>query len=248
MATKTQPIATAAVVLAALAWTSSATATERSAAVGWRQSTIMLGSARPGNESGLSGDPLDASELACEPKSARDVRCRPSQSSMANTFEADDQPTAVVRVDNLAAVRADDLRFAEKRAAAVFGAIGALVIWIDEDLAVRTGIRAPFTLVLMDAEKSAGQASLLVDALGFAEPQVRRAYVFHDRIHALNVRSPPSIPSILGDVMAHELGHLLLPPPGHSADGIMRPGVTITLRATDTFTKTQAREILSRLR
>jgi hypothetical protein len=26
----------------------------------------------------------------------------------------------------------------------------------------------------------------------------------------------------LGDVIAHEIGHLLLPPPAHSANGIMR--------------------------
>jgi hypothetical protein len=167
---------------------------------------------------------------------------------MANTFSADDQPTAVVRVDNLAAVRADNLQFAEERAAAVFGTIGARVVWIDEDSAVRTGIMAPFTLALVDAEQIAGQTRLFMDALGFAAPRVRRAYVFYDRIQALNVRSPPSIPSILGDVMAHELGHLLLPLPGHSADGIMRPGVNIKLVPTETFTKSQAREILSRLR
>jgi hypothetical protein len=192
MATKTRRTAAAAGIVAVLTWTSSAAATERSA--------------------------------------------------------ADDSPTAVVRVDNVALVRADDLQFAEGRAAAVFGAIGAHITWVDEDSAVRTGVRAPFTLMLVNVEKVTGPASLLVDALGFADPQVRRAYVFQDRIQALNVRSPPSIPSILGDVMAHQLGHLLLPLPGHSPDGIMRPGVHLELRATDTFTKSQAREILSRLR
>jgi hypothetical protein len=56
-----------------------------------------------------------------------------------------------------------------------------------------------------------------------------------------------SIPSILGDVMAHELGHLMLRPPGHSLDGIMRPNVPVRPRSLDTFTKSQAREILLRL-
>src|SRR5438093_259030 len=80
--------------------------------------------------------------------------------------------------------------------AAVFGRIGARVIWIDKDWAVRTGIMAPFTLVLVDAEQITGHTRLFMDALGFAAPRVRRAYVFYDRIQALNIRSPPSIPSI----------------------------------------------------
>jgi hypothetical protein len=102
---------------------------------------------------------------------------------------------------------------------------------------------------LVEVEKNSSRAaSLFADALGLAEPQVRRAYVFCDRVAALNERASASIPSILGDVIAHELGHLLLPLPGHSPGGIMRPELNLKLRPAETFTKTQAREILSRLR
>ncbi len=62
------------------------------------------------------------------------------------------------------------------------------------------------------------------------------------------MRSRRSPAIILGDVMAHELGHLLLPLPGHSPSGIMRRGVDLQLRAMETFTTSQALEILSRLR
>jgi hypothetical protein len=48
--------------------------------------------------------------------------------------------------------------------------------------------------------------------------------------------------------MAHELGHLMLPSPGHSPDGIMRRGVDIEIGPVETFTTSQAREILFRLR
>jgi len=89
---------------------------------------------------------------------------------------------------------------------------------------------------------------MFIDALGSADPQVRRAHIFLDQVKALDFRSPRSLGSILGDVMAHELGHLLLPLPGHSWAGIMRPGLNMNLWTMDTFTKAQARQILSRLR
>ena len=250
MATTTRRTAAAAVVMAVLPWTSSAAATERSAAVASQQLVITLGCARVWDESEPSGCLPCSSELAREPNSARNGHRRPFAELDGNTFSADDPPTAVVRVDNLAAVRADDLQFAEDRAAAVFGKIGARVIWIDEDREVRDGITAPFTLVLVNAEDNVGLAAVpgIEDALGLARPQVHRAHVFYDRIDALRTRAPMSIVNILGDVMAHELGHLLLPLPGHSADGIMRTGVYIRARRLETFTPPQAREIVCRLR
>jgi hypothetical protein len=55
----------------------------------------------------------------------------------------------------------------------------------------------------------------------FSQSQRWGAGIFCDRIAELNSRSPQSLPTILGDVMAYELGHLLLPAPGHSLSGIM---------------------------
>ena len=161
---------------------------------------------------------------------------------------AEERPTAVVRVDNLVAIRAVDLEFAEQRAGAIFSAIGARVVWIDADTAIQQRIRTPFTLVLTGSEKTSGLTWLVADALGVAAPPVRRAHVFYDRIAALNVRATGGILTILGDVMAHELGHLLLPLPGHSSGGIMRPNVDMKLAPPVTFMKSQAPEIRCRLR
>ena len=51
----------------------------------------------------------------------------------------------------------------------------------------------------------------------------------------------------LGDVMAHELGHLILPP-GHSNAGIMRPTVNMRSRGVETFTEDEAAVIHTVLR
>jgi len=169
-------------------------------------------------------------------------------SAIAQKVDADDLPTVVVRVDNLAAVSAEILQFAEARAADVFAQAGVDVQWMDEDSTVRDRIRPPFTIVLARGDKNARSLGLKVEALGGADLRVRRAYVFYDRIEALNARSLRGPASVLGDVMAHELGHLLLSPPGHSVDGIMRSSVETRLRPLDTFTPAQAREILFHVR
>jgi hypothetical protein len=156
-------------------------------------------------------------------------------------------PTATVRVDNLATIPNEYLQFAEGRAAAIFSGIGARIIWLDEGSAIQQHVNPSFTLVVLRTGYAPGRDSRSVDALGTAIPSVRRAHVFYDRIEALN-GSSNSILSILGDVMAHELGHLLLPPPGHSLGGIMRPNVMIRWAPAPTFSKSQAVEILRRLR
>jgi len=162
-----------------------------------------------------------------------------------------DPPAAVVRVDNLAGVLPDHLRFAEARASEVFARIGASIRWVDQEGSASQHLTPSFTVVLVSAEMAEGRAqlaSLFVDALGLANPSVHRAHVFYDRVAALNVGTPRTIPSLLGDVIAHELGHLMLPPPGHAWGGIMRPGVETKSWAVQTFTRPQAREVLSRIR
>ena len=47
--------------------------------------------------------------------------------------------------------------------------------------------------------------------------------IFYDRIHALHREWNISLPVLLGTVMAHELGHLLLGLNAHSPSGIMTP-------------------------
>jgi hypothetical protein len=164
--------------------------------------------------------------------------------------DADDDPdlaTVVVRIDNLAPVPANYLEFAESRAAEVFKRIGVRLTWVDEETAFRDHVRPPFTVVVVKSMDQPLARSMLVDALGFADPSVSRAHVIYERVEELTTRSQRSAASLLGDVMAHELGHLLLPEGRHSARGIMRSGVETLARPIETFTGPQARQILTRL-
>jgi hypothetical protein len=158
-----------------------------------------------------------------------------------------DVVSAVVRVDNLATVPNDYIELAEGRAAEVFKRIGARVTWIDEETAFREHRQVPFTVVLIKSDGKPFPRSIVMEALAFADPSVSRAHVFYDRVEALTGRSQRSAASMLGDVIAHELGHLMLRGRKHSPRGIMRSGIELHLIPTDTFTAAEARQILNRL-
>jgi len=165
----------------------------------------------------------------------------------ARDLAPDPHPAVVVRVDNLAGVLPEHLESAQERASAIFGGIDVRIAWVDQEQTIRARVRPAFTVIVVNADKEGGRASVFVDALGLANPAVGRAHVFYDRVAALNIGTPRTIPSLLGDVIAHELGHLLLAPPGHSLSGIMRAELERNSWALRTFTAAQKREILARL-
>jgi hypothetical protein len=83
--------------------------------------------------------------------------------------------------------------------------------------------------------------------MGQGAPLVGRAYIYYDRVMKLNPVPPRDVITTLGDVIAHELGHLMLPA-GHSNVGIMRPSINMTSRRLETFTDVEAAEIRNRVR
>ena len=88
---------------------------------------------------------------------------------------------------------------------------------------------------------------MVSDVIGQGAPFIGRAYIYYDRVLHLRPNPPRDLASTLGDVIAHELGHLLLPP-GHSTLGIMRPSINMTSRRVETFTENEAVQLRSLLR
>ena len=73
--------------------------------------------------------------------------------------------------------------------------------------------------------------------------------VFYDRAAGLNAEWHVSLDDILGNVIAHELGHLLLGSNSHTADGIMRARWQgKELRQAGLFNAEQAKRMRGRLR
>jgi hypothetical protein len=83
----------------------------------------------------------------------------------------------------------------------------------------------PLQVVLMSPEMEAQKASTAAsgEVFGTANYAAGRAWVFYGRVTDHIYRFPASRAVLLAAVIAHELGHLLLPPPAHSQSGLMSP-------------------------
>jgi hypothetical protein len=145
-----------------------------------------------------------------------------------------------VRVYNYADVSSEVLRGAETEAARIFSAAGINATWVDcsathvpaqSGLAPAeqntTGCFAPISgaeIALRILSRPTPASSAFRDTMfGFAEGSFV-ASVFYWRLEKLVYSvhgNQAEIPVILGDVIAHEIGHLLLGSNSHSRTGIM---------------------------
>ena len=158
-------------------------------------------------------------------------------------------PTITVRVDDKAGVQGALLEMAKARASEVFAMSGVRIEWIAGQ-AAHHKISAGYMILIMaepPAHLKAAMKQLGTDVMGQGAPSIGRAYIYYDRVVAFPPVPPRDLPSTLGDIMAHELGHLMLPP-GHSPAGIMRPTINTRSRRVETFTDAEARDIQALLR
>ena len=161
------------------------------------------------------------------------------------------RPQVVVHVDDRAVVPVRDLAAAREEAELIFADAGVDVVWTEGRFpasiigpsAARDGRRHVALLVVNandeDSEPSAGCM------LGFANRKPAVAYAFYNRITEQGELRPIDVRVVLGRVIAHELGHVLLPPNAHSAYGIMRSNLDVEAANPDRFTADQARALRS---
>ena len=161
--------------------------------------------------------------------------------------QAEVQASFTVHVTNYAQVTAKELADAERVAAAVFKKAGVATAWMDiSDLsgARQAGSGDPnpalLSLISVHIQSSslAGTFGLGDSVMGLAPgagPDRKLVYVFYDRVKDLAQRqvawqlkrqivARAGECQILGEMIAHEIGHILLNMPGHSETGIMRGG------------------------
>jgi hypothetical protein len=163
-----------------------------------------------------------------------------------------------VSVCNLGHLPASLVAQAEVEAALVFRSIGVEVVWANCQDEVATeqaerGLR--FMIRLRDDKppKTAGLASL--DAMGrsyVSKPgDGNMADVYYRAVQEFSAQHGADADGLLGSVIAHELGHLLLGP-GHASHGIMRApwntgDATAAKQRSLKFTSAQQEEIYRNL-
>ena len=127
-------------------------------------------------------------------------------------------PSVFLFLANEAGVASDIVVDARQEVNRIYAEIGVIVIWAER---VTGSPKAPLVIIISPVTGQwVGPMSLGLAVRG-ANSSGHLAYVFYDRVHPLATKHQMSEASLLGVVIAHELGHLLLPYGSHSPRGLM---------------------------
>jgi hypothetical protein len=152
-------------------------------------------------------------------------------------------PRVVLHVTDYQGVSVDELQDAQQRVAAAYRRIGVQLVWTgrpqgvtprDGDLHVR--------LTILNAEMTA-KHNPDVTALGQGCHAARHAYIYYPRLvgYAIQTQSDPA--RVLALVVAHELGHVLLPEYSHARTGLMQASTDRRIVSLPPFLPSQASTI-----
>lgn len=142
-------------------------------------------------------------------------------------------PDVRIRILDYARIANDVIAQAQKRVADIYKSIGVQIRWqvtvrpLDPSSSVAPTLTEPseFALIVLSPNMSR-RMKVAPGVMGMAvvPPQGggRIAYVLFDRVTLAARTARSEVTDILGVVMAHEIGHLMLPYGSHSDDGLMR--------------------------
>jgi hypothetical protein len=156
-----------------------------------------------------------------------------------------------LRIFNDASVDADTLDRALKRVTAIYAQIRVRLRWTTTDPLTHDGMPL-FDIVItnsapVQAETTHSTARAVDGVAGSASLSTHRAHAFYGRIRNAAVAYKLFKQNVLADVVAHELGHLLLAPTAHSLWGVMRFDVPHRNEALRTFSPGQGDRIRDRV-
>ena len=152
------------------------------------------------------------------------------------------RPTIVLHVTNYAAVPSVVLNQAMKRVERVYDFIGVRIVWLEGLPIVKKhqddGLHLSILLLSHEkSEKMASERGIAENVLGQAHLPSGRAHIFCERIASAH---SARIATTLGSVIAHEVGHLLMPKIDHSPRGIMSAAMDMNTAQLSSFNNEQA--------
>ena len=168
----------------------------------------------------------------------------------ASTVHAEPQRRIVVRIryaDTPTPMQLAEFEIAKREAAAIYAAAGVSLEWsTGAETTADAGVMYLTAVVLADARTDRFMRTtpdLPKSVLGVAPHHTGRVYLFWDRIVRHARKRDLLTQRVLGRVLAHEIGHHVLPEKGHSDTGLMRPSLNYGLPEPPTFTSAQVEEI-----
>jgi len=155
--------------------------------------------------------------------------------------------TLLVHVSNQAGTSSEALARAQAQTDRIFQDIGVGIVWSDVAVEAYDPRCEGFSLFVTLLSPEMGGQLLSQggreNVLGSAANAAGRAFVHPGRISELGARTRTNAEELLGRVIAHEMGHLMLPE-GHSQIGLMSAAMeTDPTRTSARFTVPQARAI-----
>lgn len=161
-----------------------------------------------------------------------------------------ERPTLVIDMTNHAAVPRDDLARARGEVERIFDEAAVAVEWAQPSSpgkdATNGDHRRRVTVLLLTIT---GDSKVDAEgcALGLAVPSKSTAYVFFNRLLKATRARPVDVTVVLGRVIAHEVGHLLLPQGRHAPYGLMRADLDFGFVNPSGFTRAEAKTIRAAL-
>ncbi len=169
-----------------------------------------------------------------------------AMAATGTTAAAAVHPPLVVHVDDRAGVPAQDLAEAKREVEEIFADAGVSIMWKEGRFpasvaaTITKGVAARQVAVMLVTNTDDPLPGASGCTLGFAAKRPAVAYAYYNRILEQSQLHPIDVRMLLARVIAHELGHVLLPANSHSLHGIMRGNIDLGLENPDRFTREQA--------
>ena len=162
------------------------------------------------------------------------------------------EATIVAHVSNYAALQPGELAAVQREVARIYSAIRVRILWVpgpeprpDPD---PCGFPLRVLLLSRDMELQLGRTQALGDMVfGFITRETGRAHILTQRHIELARRYSDDFRRLLGQTIAHEVGHLLLPTDSHANRGIMQPHFGVRAYSASYFTSEQGVVIRARV-
>lgn len=130
--------------------------------------------------------------------------------------------TVVLHVADYAKVPAGEMGSAQQAAARVYERIGVQLVWTDGSARLAPADGAVHLDVWILTAEMTHRMKAAPDGFGQASHSTKRAYIHYSRILAYAKQSASDPARVLALVLAHEVGHMLLPEYSHAPSGLMR--------------------------
>jgi len=151
--------------------------------------------------------------------------------------------TVVLHVRDFHGVPPSEFADARRGASEIYRRIGVRLVWTDGSARLDAVARCLNVDIVILDRTMADRNNPEPTTFGQASHMTRRAYIYYSRIVAFVTRTHSNPDRVLALVLAHELGHVLLPEYSHTADGIMRPNLHGQILKLPRFASAQAMTI-----